>query len=45
VTVRYGEPLRWEPEPGPSRERQQALADDVLAAVRALHRDLAAPKR
>jgi len=45
VTVRYGEPLRWEPEPEPSRERQQARADDVLAAVRALHGDLAAAKR
>jgi hypothetical protein len=44
VTVRYGLPMRWEPEPGASRERQHRVADDVLASVRALHHDLAAGK-
>ncbi len=37
VTVCYGEPLRFEPEAGPSRERQQQVADEIFAAVRALH--------
>jgi 1-acyl-sn-glycerol-3-phosphate acyltransferase len=38
VTVRYGEPLRWEPEPEASRERRHLVADEVLTAVRTLHR-------
>jgi 1-acyl-sn-glycerol-3-phosphate acyltransferase len=42
VTVRYGEPLSFEVELGPSRERQQAVADQVLAAVRTMHRELEA---
>jgi 1-acyl-sn-glycerol-3-phosphate acyltransferase len=42
VTVRYGEPLRFGVEPGPSRERQQQVADETLARVRALHADLSA---
>jgi len=42
VTVRYGEPLRFEVELEPSRERQQAVADEVLAAVRTMHGELRA---
>ena len=42
VTVRYGEPLRFDVELEPSRERQQAVADEVLAAVRRMHRELEA---
>jgi 1-acyl-sn-glycerol-3-phosphate acyltransferase len=42
VTVRYGEPLRFNVEIDPSRERQQAVADEVLAAVRTMHRELEA---
>jgi 1-acyl-sn-glycerol-3-phosphate acyltransferase len=37
VTVSYGEPMRFDREPGPSRERQQEVADRVLAAVRELY--------
>lgn len=37
ITVRYGAPMRFEPEPDAGRERQQQVADEVLAAVRALH--------
>jgi 1-acyl-sn-glycerol-3-phosphate acyltransferase len=37
VTVRYGEPLRFEVEHEPPRERQQAVADEVLASVRMMH--------
>jgi 1-acyl-sn-glycerol-3-phosphate acyltransferase len=37
VTVRYGEPMQFEVEPRPTRERQQAVADDVLSRVREMH--------
>ncbi|HUO72367.1 MAG TPA: lysophospholipid acyltransferase family protein [Solirubrobacteraceae bacterium] len=40
VTISYGEPLRFGPEPGAPRERQQAVADEVLATIRALHAEL-----
>jgi 1-acyl-sn-glycerol-3-phosphate acyltransferase len=41
VTVSYGQPLRYPREPHPSRQRQQQVADEVHAAVRALHERLA----
>ena len=41
VTVRYGEPIRPAREVNPTRERQQEVADAVLAAVRGLHREIA----
>ncbi len=44
VTVRYGAPLRFAPEAGPSRERQQQVADEIFAAVHALYFRLAAAK-
>jgi 1-acyl-sn-glycerol-3-phosphate acyltransferase len=37
VTIRYGEPMLFEPEADPSSERQRQVANEVLAAVRALH--------
>jgi 1-acyl-sn-glycerol-3-phosphate acyltransferase len=37
VTVRYGQPLRFESDLNPSYGRQRQVADEVLAAVRALH--------
>jgi 1-acyl-sn-glycerol-3-phosphate acyltransferase len=40
VTVRYGEPLRFDVEVDPTRERQQAVADQVLAAVRRMYDEL-----
>jgi 1-acyl-sn-glycerol-3-phosphate acyltransferase len=40
VTVRYGEPMATPREPEPSRERQQEFADQVLAAIRRLHREI-----
>ena len=43
VTVGYGAPLRFGPEPAGCKERHQEVADDVLAAVQALHRSLIAP--
>jgi 1-acyl-sn-glycerol-3-phosphate acyltransferase len=42
VTVRYGKALRFEVEHEPPRERQQAVADEVLAAVRTMHAELEA---
>jgi 1-acyl-sn-glycerol-3-phosphate acyltransferase len=36
VTVTVGEPIHVEHDPDPSRERSQATADRVLAAIRAL---------
>jgi 1-acyl-sn-glycerol-3-phosphate acyltransferase len=41
VTVRYGGPIRAPVEPEASRERQQELADEALAVVRRLHREIA----
>jgi hypothetical protein len=38
--VRYGEPLRFERVAASSREAQQAVADDVLGAVRELYASL-----
>ena len=35
VTISYGEPLRFGPEPGAGRGRQQEVADEVLNGVRA----------
>lgn len=37
VVVRYGVPMSFAVQPAPSRERQQQVADEVLAAIRALH--------
>jgi 1-acyl-sn-glycerol-3-phosphate acyltransferase len=40
VTVRYGEPFRFEAVADPSRELQQHAADLILERVRDLHTDL-----
>lgn len=43
VTIRYGEPLRYRAAAGAdpsSQEQQQAVADDVLRAVRRLYEEL-----
>ena len=40
VTVQYGEAMRWEPIADPSREQQQAVADEVLAEIRRLYAGL-----
>jgi 1-acyl-sn-glycerol-3-phosphate acyltransferase len=37
VTVQYGEPFRYEREPDPHRDRQQAVADAIFAEIRALY--------
>jgi 1-acyl-sn-glycerol-3-phosphate acyltransferase len=40
VTVQYGEPIRWEPIENPTREQQQAVADQILVEIRALYAGL-----
>ncbi len=40
VTVQYGEPIRWEPIENPTREQQQAVADQILTEIRALYAGL-----
>ena len=40
VTVHYGEPLAWEVVEHPTREQQQAVADEVLAEIRRLYAGL-----
>ena len=45
VRLSYGQPMRFAREPGAPSERQHEVADEVLAAVRALHDDLVASSR
>jgi 1-acyl-sn-glycerol-3-phosphate acyltransferase len=47
VVVRYGRPLRFTPVANPSREAQQAAAEEILSRIRALHTELeqAPPRR
>ena len=40
VTIQYGDALRWERVENPSRERQQAVADEVLSEIRQLYAGL-----
>jgi 1-acyl-sn-glycerol-3-phosphate acyltransferase len=45
VTVRYGAPLCFAPEPRPPRERQAEVAGEVFEALRGLHDALASERR
>ena len=40
VTVQYGEPMRWERVENPTREQQQAVADEILVEIRRLYAGL-----
>jgi 1-acyl-sn-glycerol-3-phosphate acyltransferase len=40
VTVRYGEPFRFERVHNPTREQQQAVADEIFSAIRGLYAEL-----
>jgi 1-acyl-sn-glycerol-3-phosphate acyltransferase len=40
VTVQYGEAMRWEPIEDPTREQQQAVADQILIEIRRLYAGL-----
>src|SRR5471030_2234662 len=37
VTIQYGDPIRWEKIEDPTREQQQAVADEILLRIRALY--------
>ena len=41
VTIRYGEPFRYEVVPEATREQQQAVADEILGEIKTLYADLA----
>jgi 1-acyl-sn-glycerol-3-phosphate acyltransferase len=47
VVVRYGKPIRFTQIDDPTREQQQAAADEILLRIRAMHAELeqAGPKR
>jgi 1-acyl-sn-glycerol-3-phosphate acyltransferase len=40
VVVQYGDPIRWERVEDPTRDQQQAVADEILAQITALYRGL-----
>jgi 1-acyl-sn-glycerol-3-phosphate acyltransferase len=40
VTIQYGDAIRWEPIENPTREQQQAVADQILAEIRGLYAGL-----
>jgi 1-acyl-sn-glycerol-3-phosphate acyltransferase len=40
VTIQYGEPIRWERVADPTREQQQAVADEILTEIRKLYSGL-----
>ncbi|MBA3808325.1 MAG: 1-acyl-sn-glycerol-3-phosphate acyltransferase [Solirubrobacterales bacterium] len=40
ITIHYGEPIRWEAIADPTREQQQAVADQILLEIRALYAGL-----
>ena len=45
VTVQYGQPMRWERVERPTREQQQAVADEILVEIRKLYAGLDAHGR
>src|SRR5215207_4709550 len=45
VTDRYGDPIVWDKVEDPTREQQQAVAEDIFAAIRALYAELEADGR
>ncbi len=40
VTIQFGDPLRWEPVEEPTRDQQQAVANDIYAQIRGLYAGL-----
>jgi 1-acyl-sn-glycerol-3-phosphate acyltransferase len=40
VVVRYGRPLKFDPIQEPTREQQQAAADEILKRIRVMHDEL-----
>ena len=42
VVVQYGDALRWPRTPDPTRDQQQAVADEIFERIKALYAPLAA---
>ena len=42
IVVRFGQPIRFEQSDNPTREQQQAAADEILRRIRAMHAELEA---
>jgi 1-acyl-sn-glycerol-3-phosphate acyltransferase len=40
ITVQYGEPVRWQRTPEPTREQQQAVANEIFAEIKRLYAGL-----
>ena len=40
VVVAYGDPIIWEPIADPTRDQQQAAADEIFSRIRALYDDV-----
>jgi 1-acyl-sn-glycerol-3-phosphate acyltransferase len=40
VTVQFGDPIRWEQVDAPTRDQQQAVANDIFAQIRGLYANL-----
>jgi len=45
ITVRYGDPIIWDRVEDPTREQQQAVADQIFAEIKALYAELEADGR
>jgi 1-acyl-sn-glycerol-3-phosphate acyltransferase len=40
VVVQYGDPIRWEPTDAPTRDQQQAVADEIFGEIKVLYAGL-----
>jgi 1-acyl-sn-glycerol-3-phosphate acyltransferase len=40
VTIQYGDPMRWEKVEEPTKDQQQAVANDIFAQIRGLYAGL-----
>ena len=45
VTIQYGDPFLWERVEEPTRDQQQAVADEIFTAIKALYAELEAEGR
>ena len=45
VFVKFGDPMSWDVVADPTRDQQQAVADEIFSAIRALYDTLDAPAR
>ena len=45
LTVRYGDPIVWDRVEDPTKEQQQAVAEEIFAEIKALYAELEAEGR